>query len=212
MGVRDNQIDWKKKRIYLTPFDLQGLFEDGTSGHLEGAITSGVDQAKIGTSGVVAWAMAAGEFIGGAIPIPFDYDPKHPMLFRVHYSADVSDANATLSWIMSTLFVKKGADIQGAVAALDTVIPLLTPYVNTAGASPNSDRLKQVSGWGIRNGGSLVQDDIDDGALLKMVLELDAVANVTTGWFLGIELAYTPRKTVGFGSDLAAPTEGPIGA
>lgn len=214
MGIRDEQIEWIRKRIVYGPLDLNGLItpavdEATTQAFTEGELLQNPTAAnkeapeimlrEVGALGLVGLGYdAAGDVILGYIHIPFDMNPDYPVGFRVNVTTNDSAAG-TASFILLTETIKKDVALTATINdALDIIIPLLT-VVNTS--------LNSWSGRGIANDLGLIRKDIEDGAILEISLELDAVATSTAGEIvvLGLEMDYVPQKTIGSGSEIDAP-------
>jgi len=202
MGTRDIHIDWMRKRRYINIYEMQGIFDNATSGVPEGSLTVGVTQVKIGTSGVVAYDMNAGEFIGGMIPVPIDLDSQYDIGFRVHYSGTVSLTTGTNTWLLLYDFKAVDVAIAPAATALDTVIG-----ADAYGA--NTDDLNKVSPRGIIDAASynLTRAQIEAGAKLILKLELDVHTNMDSAVFLILEMDYVPMRTQGIGNEVPRPLQ-----
>ena len=214
MGIRDNQIDWIRKRIVYGPLDLNGLIfpavnESGSQAFTEGELFQNPTAAskvapeimlrEVGALGLVGLGYdATGDVILGYIHIPFDMNPDFPVGFRVNFTTNDS-ASGTASFILLTETIKNGVALTATINdALDTIIPLLSA-VNTS--------LNSWTGRGIAKSLGLTRKDVEDGAILEISLELNAVATSSAGEivFLGLEMDYVPQKTIGTGSELDAP-------
>ena len=201
--IQDHRIDWMRKRIRLTPYDMQSILDDATSGVPASAFTGGVLLLEIGTLGFISCSMVAGEFLKGIYPVPSDLDPQFPVGYRVHYTVDHDGSgDATVSWILLNSFIGEGVVIADPATALNTPIPLLDAYTTDAGVSVTTDFLYQVSGRGIDNDIGLTRTQIETGALMGTSLEMDAMANATDVRLLWLEMDYVPMKTLGAGSNL----------
>ncbi len=203
----DAQINYMRKRIVLTGHDMRGII--GAAGVGTGALTAGVTELELGTSGMVGLDITDGEFLCGGIVLPYDLDPKWEIGFRVHWTADHDGAGAlTSSWILLANVRKVGAVIAVAATALDTAIALLSTYVDTSGdATVVTDWLKQVTARGIMlaTNHQLSREQIEDGAELMFKLEMDAAVNETKTFFRALEIDYVPMQTVGQGSEMDRP-------
>lgn len=208
MASLDGQQGWIRKRKIYNAFDLHSLDEDGTSGILQGGLTTSVAQLEVTDSGIMGILMAAGEFLSGMIVPPIDLDPKYEIGFRVHYTGlHDNDGDATVSWILQVDKILEGILIARGATNLDTVIPLLDAYTDDSGASVVTDWLYQVSGRGIwlRGTHAFTRSQIETGSLITIELEMDAVANLTSVVFLGLEMDYVPQRCVGTGADQDRP-------
>lgn len=202
--IQDHNIETIRKRIVYNAFDLNAI---DVATAATGARTAGITLEPIPTAGGIelgAMHMIAGELLTGVFPCPYDLDPQHEVGFRVHWTANVSAANAALTWILLQDIEKLGAAIALASTALDTILGL-DSYVDTTGASPNTDWLNQVTSRGVRKDIGLSRVDIESGAKISINLESDILTNITTAYFTGLEMDYAVQKCVGQGNLVDRP-------
>lgn len=218
--LQDRDIAWTRKRKVYGPLDLNGLItvaiaEGGASSFAEGKVLQNpvaasktapdVYQQEVSTFGLVGLGFsAAGSFITGFIPVPQDLDPRYKVGFRVNWTSTGASGNAT--FLTSVKSIKKGVAIANAATTTDDL--------NTAhGASTQTGANHNVwTARGIKNTLGLSRTDIENGALLSLRLELDAVTTLgaTSVTFLGLEMDYVPIKTVGSGSEIDRPLSSDI--
>lgn len=208
MGIRDQRIDWLRKRIWLTPFDVGGIgLVAEADDTLEAFSEADADYNEINSLGMAGVTLAAGKIISGGIRCPVDLDPKFPVGFRIGYIANVSSSAGTVSWILLQDSIAEGIVLAIATTALNTIIPLLDPIGDEAGVGSATDWLMQMSARGIRTDIGLTRAQIERCAYLTFSLEMDAVANVTTMHFLGLEMDYVPHRTQGHGTHIDCPLQ-----
>lgn len=204
--MQDHHIEWMRKRIVLSPFDLLSL-NQGTS-VFEALTAAGVTFDEIGALGFGSVTMTDGELLNGIFPVPYDIDPSYPIGFRVGWTMDHDGAgNADATWILLADAIAHGAAIAVATTALNTAIGTTT-YKNTAGVITSvTDFLFQKSNRGIKNLIGLSRAQIEAGALMSVSLEMDAATNETSIRFLHLEMDYVPQLTVGMGSHINRPLQ-----
>lgn len=205
--MRDSQIHWLRKSLMLYLHNSGALAETSSTAFHSGVFDSDVLQTQITSSGMMGMTIAADDFMGYGIRLPKDVDPKFPLGFRVHWTADHDGSDPlTTSWILLQKIIARGAAIAAAASVLDTIIPLLSPYQDTAGdATVVTDFLYQVSGRGILASPGVTRAQIEEGVLFLGKLELDAAANVTTVRLIALEIDYVPWKTQGEGNFIDRP-------
>jgi len=204
--LQDKNVGWIRKRILFNGDDMNGYLSNTTSGKQEAAATTLATVDELGALGVVGLTMVAGELVNGMVRCPYDLDPAHEIGFKVVYTGTVNTTTGTTSWILLQDAIAEGGVIAVATTALDTVIPLLDQYADTAGNASGTDQLLQNSSRGIRTSIGLTPTQIEGGACLLFSLELDAVtAAYDTTEFIGIEMDYTPKKMKGEGLLHPAP-------
>ena len=204
--IRDNNIDYYRKRLYLDYWNLHGLIskaDGGATTFAEGEIINsptdtGVTLKEISTLGIVGLDFAAGgDILLGCIRCPLDLDPQWPVGFRLNWCGSAgAAANRGVTWIMLLDAIKKGVALATATTALDT------PFVE----SLNTVALgNEWTARAIKNKIGLSRAEIEDGAQLSFSLECDIIDSGTCG-LLGIELDYVPVLTIGGGSNYDRPT------
>lgn len=208
MGIRDQRIDWIRKRLWITGYGMQGIgLNAETDASLQAFETTGVTLEELTNIGIGSLIMTDGEFLNGAIVCPYDLDPGWPIGFRVCYTLDHDGAGAaTVDWILLVDSIKSGAAIAVPSTALDTVIAQ-DSYVGTDGTTSTTDWLLQFTARGIKDSIGLTRVDIEAGAFIAFKLEMDAAVNETSVRFLGLEMDYVPFKTQGEGSHIDKPLQ-----
>jgi len=207
-GLSDKHLRYIRKRKWITPFEMQGLTTDGTTGvTLFGSIDDLTELfAEISSFGHGAVKISAdGKLIGGFIPCPHDLDPKFEVGFQVHWTMNHDGSGiGAATWKLLQDAVKRGVVIAKATTALDTVLVQDTNSTNL-NAEAVTDYLYQVTARGIRTSIGLTREQIEEGALLTLNLEMDAADNETNIYLLGIMMDYAPQMCQGIGSEILPP-------
>lgn len=202
MGIRDQRIDWIRKRLWLPPEVLHSV-NMATGQAYE---TAGITPVEVTDVGMGTWIMTDGEFINGYMPCPCDLDPSYPVGYRVAWTLDASAGSASVEWILLTGLEKVGQAISLPATVLNTPFVLPTLYKDDSGdVTAATDFLLQWTSRGIDNLIGLTRDNIEDGAFLTYKLEMNAGTNETTCHYIGMEMDYVPMKTQGEGSHIDKP-------
>jgi hypothetical protein len=198
--ISDANIDWARKRLWLTPDTMQGV--DCALG--QAGETAGVTPAELTNIGMNSWIMTDGELMNGYIPCPFDLDPKHEIGFKVCWTMDFNAGTPSAKWILLVGTEKEGQAISVPATALDTPIAD-DSYVTDAGAAGAADWLLQWTSRGIWKSTGLTKEDIQNGAFLTFKLEMDKATAETTIRYIGMMMDYCPWKTLGLGCEVDRP-------
>lgn len=198
MGLQDKQISYIRKRIWLTPYDLQGLVE--VTDTLGGSISTAMVPKEIGSAGISGLDIDNAEIVAGGILLPYDLDPKHSIGFRVHYSAVVGGTDAVFTWTLLWKVIAVGAAYAIPTAGLDTIIA-----ADAWGA--DVDTLNKVTARGILLAAThqITREQIEDGGKLLLKNTLGEAGTITTSDYIGLEMDYVPQQTVGVGMETDAP-------
>ncbi len=231
MGIQDSNIEWIRKRLYWPATQFSGFMPairtgstavaDSTSGALaedeDGNELSGVrimdsaiDQTyravhlmgvgaglplvdEISTFGVTAIKLtAAGDTIAHIVRTPIDLNPEFPIGVRINWASGSSTTADTIDWIALLQFFAEGVAIAAPSSALNTTIA----QDNVTGAHHN-----QWTGRGIKTSGMPTREQVEDGALMSVRIEMNAFAGGLTEnkYLLGVEFDYVPHLTRGEG-------------
>ncbi len=209
MGIRDQRIDWIRKRLWIPPFAMQGIgMHAAADVVLHSLETIAAEYSEITNVGMGGVTLTDGEFINGYIRCPIDLDPSFPVGFRIAYTIDHDGTgDATVSWILLQNAIAEGIAIALPATALNTIIPLLDKYTDDSGVSVVTDFLLQMTDRGIRNSIGLTRAQIEQCAFLTLKVEMDAAIEETSVRYIGLEMDYVPMKTQGEGSHTDKPLQ-----
>jgi hypothetical protein len=178
--IRDFNIEWLEKSIYIPA----QLFQSQITGAFIGDGTPVF--AEIAAADVTAPLLAStGTGINHIMRVPYDLDRNHAVRFRVWTSINIADQDVeTFTILYSAL--KAGGTIIDAATALDTVVPAYTFSANINSA--------EVTSFGAIKRGTLL--DTTEFLALKVTLTFNTASNSEVS-ILGLEMRYTPRRTIG---------------
>ena len=196
MHARDQQIDWRRKRVFIEPLQGMGWTTGGTVP--VGLHTGAPVFAEISTHGfgAVKFEAVADEWVQ-TWQLPYDLDTEHPIYVAVLWTTAATTAADTASFIVTYKRIAVGSALAAAATALDTPITLLDEYGTTTALT-----IKKTD-YGIINGGTLTDDDF-----IVWETEIDATTvtiNSEFIYFLGLEIVYTPKMCTGIGKTYEAP-------
>ena len=101
MPIVDRHISTIRKRLWLTPYDIQGLgLNAEADATLQAFETAGITYFELASLGMAAAHMADGEFLNGYFRCPIDLDPKFAVGWRVCYTLDHNSGTASVDWIL----------------------------------------------------------------------------------------------------------------
>jgi len=199
MLLRDKQVDWLEKRIYL-PLQAFQTFVTGA-----GVSDGDPVNQEISSFGFVGGQVnAAGDAWAHVMMVPYDLDRSRQVRVRVWFTSSSSDDD-TPTWLVTYSALAEGGALVAPVTALDTVVAAYATAItaNTVIATAFGVILRNTIGT--------------TAAFLNWKVECDAVGGASANElsFLGLELRYTPRKMSGQEKNLRAGrrllTEGPLG-
>lgn len=184
----DKEMLWRPGRVYYGAQAFTGII--GAAGVSVGVHTGAPVQQEISTFGIASILMdTAGDMLVTDAPIPYDLDPRHPVHARVVWTSGSTDTADTVTWIATyKQIISNVTALATPATALDTAIAAMDVPVATAYA------LCKTS-WGKINGGTIT----DQAAHWVWNVEMDAfdVGLSEDKFFLGLEVAYTPRRLQG---------------
>src|SRR6266851_7827049 len=157
-------------------------------GQIAGVFTTDttLNFAEIAAADITAPLIATtGGAVNHCLRVPYDLDRTKAIRFRVWWTINVTDADVETP-VLTYAAIKAGAVIADAATALDTVIPAYT-FNGTANAA-------EVTGFGVIKKGTLI--DTTEFLQLKIATTFNT-ASASEISYLGLEIRYTPRKTVG---------------
>lgn len=196
LSISDNDISWMRKRVWITPYDMQAIVE--ATDTLGGSIDAGVIPTVVTTSGLVGWVMTDGQFLCGGIPLPNDIDPGHPLGFQIHWTAD-ANGDCTADWILQYKFIMEGVVFARPTASL-------VPAIGLADSHGSTDWSHAITSKGYAVTHGLTRSGIQDGGFMLLEVEMDAAENETAIIFLGIMFDYSVQQCSGPGSVVDQPT------
>ncbi len=206
-GLGDKQIQWMRKRLWLPLPYINALGNDATSGV---TLAAGLDDltelwAELSDFGFGALKMTAdNKVVSGALPCPYDLDPKFEVGFKVHWTGDVTGSTAEVTWLLLQDVTKRGVALAKASTALNTIL-VSDPNHDANGAASATDYLYQSTPRGIRNSIGLTRANIEEGALITFNLEQASATAETNIYLMGIEMDYVAQLCVGVGSEIISP-------
>jgi len=205
--MQDSSIHWMRKRIFIPPFQMQGIGMHAAADVVLHSIeTIAAEYGEVTAVGMGTTQLADGEFLNGYIPCPYDLDPKFPVGFSIWWTADHDGTGAlTSSWILLQDSIEIGTAIALPATTLNTIIPLLSAYNDALGVTTVTDFRIQKTGRGIRDDIGLTRIQIENGGFLTFKIEMDAALNETSIRFVGLEMDYALQMTTGAGSHLDTP-------
>jgi hypothetical protein len=189
--IRDRNIDWARKRVTLEALQGMGWYVSTT---VVGLHTGDPDYVELSTFGVGAVQFAQeGDEWCQMWELPKDLDVHFPIYFKVKWSSE-STAEDGATFILTY----HDAGIGEALAAADTA--LSTPLVEDTHTGTAFTVNKTEAGV-------IAADTLSDGDTLVLETEIHAT-DATIGseyiYFLGLEIEYTPKKTLGDGKEVEA--------
>lgn len=188
--INDVDIAWMRKRVWLTPYTLQGLVE--ATNTLGGVITNGSIPVAITSAGISGWLMAEGEFQTGGILLPYDLDPDYPIGFKLHWTANANGA-CTADWIIQYKLIEEGVLFAIPATALDTPIVFADSHGST-------DWFHAITSRGIIDADTFTRKQIENEAMLMLEVEMDDGDNDTAIYLLGISMDYAVQRCTGPGT------------
>lgn len=208
--IRDQNIDYIRKRLFIGPFDFNALITPavtagagseafGEGELLQNPTSSGeitapdINLKEIGSTNIVGLGFsAAGDIVKGSIKVPYDLDPKWPVGFRVNFTNNNASAGTATFILLVEPFKKDVAFSATVDNALDTVIGI---------SASTAQLINKWTGRGIKRSIGFTRQEVLEGARLGLSLELDAVATIaaTDVVLLGLEMDYVPAIAEGNG-------------
>ena len=214
--ISDRQIYWNRHRLFLPCAMWQGGSIAG--GMLLSEVSIGAGTSTLmkyqgatwdgsGTTGYQQTSVVQGKFI-----VPKNFNPEHPLGFRLHYTLQVDSSTSTV--LLPTLqinFKSMTSGLLGAAASgvLNTIIPAKTGQLLKG--------IYTLSGRGILNGnwsnrvnvfaGQWMEFSLLWTTLTGYTLSATALPNGARLWVLGMEIDYVPMMTRFPHSEIDAPED-----
>ena len=198
MIKHDKELLWRPGRVYIPSNHFTGITGSaltagaGSEAFAIGAFFAGTGvgapiEKEISTFGINALLMdTAADEINHLMLLPGDLDIAHPVEARVHWTSGSATTADTIDWIVrylkivpDTTVLASAATVLDKTIAQDTVIGAYT---------------HQVTAWGaIVPAITAIAKDVE---AIEWEVELDAFAAGLTEdkFFLGLEIAYTPKR------------------
>lgn len=186
--IRDKNIAWKTKRVYLPCFNMGGVLADAAQG--AGAPVFAAHSVAASEL-VIMQVAAAGDEVYTFWPFPQDFDADYPLRFRIWFSHSSTTAD-TPDWVLSYKALGDGDAITDAKDSADEDVAFAAAAVSTtANALEVLDWEKSVSNTKI---------DSTDHALM-MALECNGLGGASANEIevFGIEVEYTIQATASDG-------------
>lgn len=196
----DKEILWRPGRIYypamfFTGMSVSAINEGGAANdaygvNWEGSHTGAPISKEISTFGINGILLdTATDTVQHDAAIPYDLDPRHPVYMRVVWTSGSTDVTDTVGWVVKyKQLVPNVTALATAATALDSTIAAMDVPVATAYALCKT-------GWGRINGGTIT-DTAEHWVLYVEMNTFDA-GLAEDKFFLGLEVAYTPRRLQG---------------
>ena len=192
----DREMVWRPGRVYVPAWQFSGLVYEATGAAGIKSAGAGTPSAtnlvvtEIGTSGVTGVLFeAAGNSIMHHMMLPYDFDRRHPMYLRVHWSSGSTTTADTIDWLIQyTAIIPNTTAIVDPATVLDVVIPQDTVPVATA-------NVWCITDYGRINGGTFSQ--FAEGITLEVEMDAFAAGLTEAKHLLGVELIYTPKRLYG---------------
>lgn len=200
MFRHDSEFVWRPGRIYIPANHFTGLtvgaVNEGGVGNFaigekwEGTGVGAPISKEISTFGLNAVLMeAAADEVNHLMLLPGDLDIGQNVYARVHWTSGSATTADTIDWLVRYLkVVPDVTTLSSAATALDR-----QPAQDTViGAYTH-----QVTSWGsLLAGATPIAQNVE---MIEWEVEMDAFAAGLTEdkFFLGLELAYTPKRLAG---------------
>lgn len=192
--IRDRNIDWQRKKVYVNAVDFRDSIGVTTTTRV--GLGTGVPVAKdlnsLFVAGMLIGAGGAddtGDEFHHYMPVPYDLDPDDEVGIRINWcTASTTDAD-DVAFVALLAFYAEDAAIIKAAGALDTVIP--ADLVGTAAAFGN-----KWTARGIKDAGFLTRAEVENGLAL-MQWEIRCSVDDPSGdtFLLGVLIDYKVRAT-----------------
>lgn len=193
-AIRDAQLDYVMKRVFVRPQDILSGQVSGASTVLTAGLGSGTpNMVELGTSGIGALKLALTTDEIDFYWVPENLDPSQRVLIRHLWTSDYATANGTATF--TTLY---NNHVEGAAAVIGA-----TALTKTHGAGTKVSATARACYWspyGTIKGGTFgpttlgVAIDVKCTAVTGITIASDFV------YWLGMELLYTPKLMYGDGS------------
>lgn len=189
----DKEILWRPGRLYIPAWQFAGLdYEATTATDIKSMGTGAANDtaiAEINTSGITGVSMGANaNSLETLLQIP-DWDKAHNIYFRVWWTAN--NTSGTCTWdVLYKTFVPDSTVLGSAVSA--------TALGKTIGADTMGSVAYTLmrSPEGVLYGGTLA----DNVEAIQLGVVRTGVTTITTPYFVGLDIRYTPKRLQGQGA------------
>jgi len=157
--------------------------------------------AEVNSLGMMGVLMVtAADDIRTFLRLPMEVNTNHAINFRVHWTSGSATTADTITWKVFADIIAAGGTFAAPTSVLDTAIAQDT----VTGAWAN-----EWTEWGVLNGGTTTTTILENGAVLALIVELDAfaVGLSESKYILGLEIEYTPRITARTGGGMIYAAE-----
>jgi len=129
--IKDKNIAWNTKRVFLPCFNMMGVLADASQG--AGAPVFTAD--PLAASELVGLSIAAaGDEIYTVWPLPWDFDRSEPIRLRLWFTHSSTDAD-TPDWIVSYKAIAKQAAVTDAASSPDQAVAFAAAAVSTTASA-----------------------------------------------------------------------------
>jgi len=192
--IRDKNVEWLEKRIYVPAWGFQTWKIVGPSGgatDLGGADGAGAGapvMSEISTFGFTGGLIgAAGDVFAHVMMVPYDLDRSKQVRCRVWWTQTQGVTTDIMTWLIRYSALAEDGLLIEPATALDTVVP--------TDASSDDPLAVQATDFGVINKNIIAAS----AAFLNWYVEADVIGTFSADEvsFLGLEIRYTPRKMSG---------------
>lgn len=193
----DKEILWRPGRIYIPAWQFTGLdYEATTATDIKSIGTGAANDTglvEINTSGITGLSMGANaNSVETLLQIP-DWDKAFNIYFRVWWTAN--NTSGTCTWdVLYKKFVADTTVLGSAVSA--TALTTAIGADTMAGVAYTLMRSPE----GVLAGGTL-DDNVE---VIQLGVVRTGVTTITTPYFVGLDIRYTPKRLQGQGSLIPA--------
>lgn len=193
---------WAPARMYIPVNQFTGLSSSalsagaGSEAFAAGAFIIGAGvgtpiMKEISTFGILGLLMnTAADEINHHMALPSDYDRRHPMYVRVHWTSGSATAADTVDWIVrylkivpNTTIIASPTTVLDSTIAQDTVIGVGYEWQTTA--------------WGAIQPAVTAVADTVEAIVWEVELDAFAAGLAEDKFLLGLEIMYTPKRLYG---------------
>lgn len=181
--LRDFNVEWLEKRIYIPCQAMQSQTDAGSSAFLSAGVPVFQEIGSTNLAGVQIHAASDAVNMFGMIP--YDLDITKQVRLRVWVSKTSTDADVETITVLYSA-IAEGAALVEPATALSTAIPAYT-FGTTSGAA-------EATGFGIINRNTIGQTAAFWGFNIASTMTNASADEIN---LLGLEIRYTPRRMAG---------------